>query len=93
MKNINFVEGPEQTIKCEKCNRPMIHYMVYAPEAEMTQSISVLCPHDKHQSWPVTIQGLFKVGPIGEDEQYAATIIKDIKEVSENNWIFEIGIK
>jgi hypothetical protein len=87
---VTIKDGGEQTIKCGDCNRPLMHYRIYAPHAEITHKIKCTCPFCSGSSFLAVVTGMMYAGPIGSDEEYKSTFVKEITE-SDGVYTFAMG--
>lgn len=73
----NIKDMGDSTIKCSDCNKPLMHYRVFAPEANIAHKIQANCPFCNGNSFTVAIKGLFRYGPISQEESVDATVVQD----------------
>lgn len=86
---VKIEDGGEQTVKCSDCNKPLLHFRKYAT-APIAQKLRATCPFCKGQSFIHSIEGLALVGPIGREEVYDSTVIKDIITLPDGTSIYEM---
>lgn len=86
---VKIEDGGEKTVKCSDCGKPLLHYRMYA-KADIAQKLRATCPFCKGQSFVHEIDGLAYVGPIGREEVYDSTVIKDITTLPDGTSIYEM---
>lgn len=77
-QELTISDGGEQTLSCQDCNKPLMHFRVYAPNVPVSHKIYASCPFCNSRSFTKDINGLFWYGPIGSDENLNRTVITDI---------------
>lgn len=88
---ITLKDHGEQTIRCSDCNKPLMHYRVYA-EAPIEHILQATCPFCNGKSFQRKLNGLFLYGPIGQDEtQFQRTVVTEITEIEKGITLFTIA--
>jgi hypothetical protein len=77
-----------EVVKCSDCNKPLMHYKKYGVDDKISK-IKCLCPFCGGTSFVITITGPYATGPIGQDENYPATVI-ETAEKKGDTWIFNV---
>lgn len=93
MSDIVIKDCPEQTIKCPDCSRPLVHYKVIAPEADVKTKLFANCPFCGSEAFPVEVKGMFWWGPIGQEEtEFLPTVVENAN-YDEDNGILTFEVK
>lgn len=77
----SFVEdGAETTIKCSNCGTSLITVWVIRPDAPMSSSITVECPHCGDKSFRFDVRGQYCIGSVEGTEMVDAPTKTEVND-------------
>lgn len=85
---LRLINDDPKTIRCQSCSAKLMNTWEYAKveDPDVTSILFATCPFCNGQSDVFTIDGFYRIGPIGSDESNKPTVIFETERLDDKSY-------